>query len=234
MIAKPATKYVLFLAAVILPLALLTTGLAAAQQLRSNTEQGKDDSETLPASYYSDQANKTWALPPDDNPGVYAPNQPALAFSYYTVSGPELQPSNTANTQMYYANGCIYMSSGLGVGLLTGAGLHIPDGSVIKYIRLYYYDINNSASVDSFLTRYAPGSAASDRASAGSTNAFSAGSGFVVSNEITETVNNSVYAYHLYGWPDAAVSSLQVCGIRVAYYAPPQSIFGTALPFITR
>jgi hypothetical protein len=36
----------------------------------------------------------------------------------------------------------------------------------------------------------------------------------------------------LYGWPDSNTSSLQVCGIRVAYYAPnPTAIY---LPSIIR
>jgi hypothetical protein len=174
-------------------------------------------------------------MAPDDNipqsPGL-APSEPQATFTYYTVSGPELQPRTTTNVQVYNANGCIYMSTGTSTGLLTGTGLHIPDDSVIKYIRLYYNDTNASAGVDAFLTRYAPGSGTADLISTGSTNAYSGGYGFVVSNEITHTVNNDIYAYMLYGWPDANVSSLQVCGIRVAYYAPP--LFGLFLPSITR
>lgn len=231
---KAVKKYVLFFVALVLPVTLITSGLAAAQVIKTGTEEGKDIADTFSASYYSDQADVAGGLPPDDNPSVHAPNQPALTFSYYMVAGPEMHPRNTGNPQSYSSNGCIYMSSGTSTGLLTGSGLHIPDGSVIKYIRLYYHDSNASAGVDAFLTRYAPGSGTSDRVHTGSTNAFSGGYGFVVSTEITETVNNTAYAYHLYGWPDSAASSLQVCGIRVAYYAPPQSIFGVALPIVTK
>lgn len=231
---NPLVKYWRLFIAFVLPLALLTTGLAAAQHLKASTEDGKDGVENYSVSYYSDQAAITGGLPPDDNPPMNAPNQPALTFSYYMVAGPEMHPRSTSNIQTYSANGCIYMSTGANVGLLTGTSLHIPDDSVIKYIRLYYHDTNASAGVDAYLTRYAPGSATSDRLHTGSTNAFSGGYAFVVSAEITETVNNTIYAYHLYGWPDSNVSSLQVCGIRVAYYAPPQSIFGVALPIVTR
>lgn len=183
-------------------------------------ETGEAATETGKRAEQENQATYADGFAPDDNPPLEAPGATSATFSYYTVSGPELQPRTTTNTQVYNANGCIYMSTGTSTGLLTGTGLHIPDNSVIKYVRLYYNDTNASAGVDAFLTRYAPGSATSDRISTGSTNAFNGGYGFVVSNEITDTVDNTAYAYMLYGWPDTNVSTLQVCGIRVAYYAP--------------
>ena len=190
----------------------------------AGTETGEAPEFVSPQGYVDGMA-------PDDNISL-APNRPNLTFSYYTVSGPELQPRTTTNVQVYNANGCIYMSTGTSTGLLTGTGLHIPDDSIIKYIRLYYNDTNAAAGVDAFLTRYAPGSGTSDRISTGSTNAFNGGYGFVVSNEITDTVDNTAFAYMLYGWPDTNVSTLQVCGIRVAYYAPtPTSVF---LPSLSR
>jgi hypothetical protein len=54
----------------------------------------------------------------------------------------------------------------------------------------------------------------------------------VVSDEITETVNNASYAYTAYAWPDAASSTLQFCGLRVAYYAPYNA--AVFLPTIVR
>ncbi len=171
---------------------------------------------------------------PDDNPPVTAnsPSAPSAVFSYYTIVGPEMQPRTTANNQAYGSSGCSYMTSGTGTGLLSGSGLHIPDDSVIKYIRLYYYDINASAGVDAYLTRYAPGTSVSDLVFTGSTNAFAGGAGFVVSPEITETVNTAAYTYMLYGWPDSASNTLQYCGIRVAYYAP--TISSVYLPMLRR
>ncbi len=161
---------------------------------------------------------------PDDNPtaaDLAAGAAPAATFSYVTIAGAALQPRNSANDIVYASNGCSYMATGSSTGLLSVADFHIPDGSVIKYLRLYYYDTNAAAGVDGFLTRYAPGTATSDLISAGSSNAFTSGSGFVVSSEITETVNNASYSYVLIGWPDQASSTLRVCGLRVAYYAPP-------------
>lgn len=216
---------------VIAAVALTSVVWASAQSLQPSTEGQKDKSQIQPPSFTSDMLNKPGAFAPDDNRSAPdAPSAPAQTFSYYQVSGPELQPRTTTNVQVYGANGCVYMSTGTGTGLLTGTGMHIPDGSTIKYIRLYYNDTNASAGVDAFLTRYSPGAATSDLVSAGSTAAFSGGYGFVVSNEITEVVNNASYAYMLYGWPDTNASSLQVCGIRVAYYAPVT--FNVALPVV--
>jgi len=54
----------------------------------------------------------------------------------------------------------------------------------------------------------------------GSTDVYVGGYGFIVSAEITETVNNTIYAYTLIGWPDDINVANQICGLRVAYYAP--------------
>ncbi|HSQ25993.1 MAG TPA: hypothetical protein VLM80_02605 [Anaerolineales bacterium] len=234
MFKKSRTKFLPVFLAGILALTAITAGIAAAQQFGRSTEGDEVKPEIAPASFDSGLTNNPNVLPPDENSAVKSPNQPAVTFSYYTVSGPELQTRSTGNDQVYSANGCIYLSNGASTGLLTGTGLHLPDGAVIKYIRLYYNDTNNTASVDSYLTRYAPGSATVDLVFTGSTNAYNGGYGFVVSSEITETVNNSAYAYQLYGWPDSAASTLQVCGIRVAYYAPPSSVFGAALPLVVK
>ncbi len=169
---------------------------------------------------------------PDDNVPTDGASAPQQTFSYYMVSGPGLQPRSTANDQVYSSSGCSYMSTGSSTGLLTGTGMHLPNDSVIKFIRLYYYDTDASNGVDAFLTRYAPGSAVQDLVSTGSTNAFNSGSGFTVSTEITETVNAASYSYILYAWPDIASTALRYCGIRVAYYAPPYGL--SFLPSLNR
>jgi len=105
--------------------------------------------------------------------------------------------------------------------------LHIPDGSVIKYLRLYYNDTSATGNVAAYLTRYGAGTSTSDLVSVSSSG--SSGVGTVLSVEITHTVSNAAYAYTLIGWPGAATSQLQICGIRVAYYAPlPEVQFASA------
>ena len=156
---------------------------------------------------------------PDDNIPGEAANAPGAVFSYKFISSIELVPRNTANAKAYSGAGCSYMASGSNP-LLVGADVDLPHGSVIKFIRLYYNDTNASAGVDAALTQYSNGTSIKDLAFTGSTIAFNTGSGFAVSEEITETVNTATSSYVVYGWPDAAVGTLQFCAIRVAYYAP--------------
>ena len=65
----------------------------------------------------------------------------------------------------------------------------------------------------------------------GSTDAFNAGAGFVVSAEITHTVDNIKYAYTLIGWPDETNVANQICGLRIAYYLAQNNL--AFLPTIT-
>jgi hypothetical protein len=87
--------------------------------------------------------------------------------------------------------------------------------------------------VEGYITRYQPGVGTVDLVHTGSTDAYAGGYGFVVSSEITETVNNTAYAYTLIGWPDDANVNNQVCGLRVAYYAP-EIIRYTYLPALKK
>lgn len=205
-------------------------GIALGQQRAGAGETAVTDGGPPPAPDLAAFTSADWS---ESNPAPdeMSPRSPAATFSYYTVAGTTLAPRTSTNERAYGSTGCQYMTSGSGTGLIANTELHLPEGSVIKFIRVYYNDTNASGTVQGFLTRYAPGTAASDLVSASSTGSFSGGFGFTVSGEITETVNNASYAYTLIGWPSAASSTLQVCGIRVAYYAPNS---GTFLPVITR
>lgn len=155
---------------------------------------------------------------PDDNPPADAKARaPTLTFSYYTVSGATLRGRSSTAGHGYVGLGCTYATD---VDRLLNTELPIPDGATIKYLRVYYNDTNASASVQGYITRYQPGVGAIDLVTVGSTAAFAGGYGFTVSNEITEIANNTDYAYTLIGWPGLSSSTVQICGLRVAYYAP--------------
>ena len=172
---------------------------------------------------------------PDENlsdQGINSPNAPAATFRYYQVAGATLRGRNSTTGYIYDGVGCSHVSAGTGTGRILNTELPLPDGSVIKYLRVYYRDTNAANGVEGYITRYQPGTGTVDLIHAGSTDAFSSGYGFVVSAEITETVNNTPYAYTLIGWPDDANVNNQICGLRVAYYAP---FFGSYfLPVIKR
>ena len=108
--------------------------------------------------------------------------------------------------------------------------LPLPDGAIIKYLRVYYRDTNAANGVEGYITRYQPGVGTADLVHAVSSDAFVVGYGFVVSPEITEVVNNTVYAYTLIRWPDEVGVNNQICGVRVAYFPPPQGQLNPITP----
>ena len=148
----------------------------------------------------------------------------STTFSYYQVAGATLRGRSSTTAYSYDGSGCVHLTAGSVTTLILNTEAHIPDNAVIKYIRLYYNDTSATGNVLAYLTRYTPGSATDDLRFVGSTDAFAGGAGFVVSSEITETVNNANYAYTLIGWPSAPSAGLQVCGIRVAYFAPLNAV----------
>ena len=153
---------------------------------------------------------------------------PAATFSYYRLVGTGFNPRTTATTYAYSFNGCIYETGGTDNRFM--APLLIPDGSVIKYLRLYYNDTSAGTDLTAWLTRYQPGVTSEDLTVVAS--AGSAGYGTMLSSEITHTVDIDSWAYTIIVAPNANASSNSICGIRVAYYAP--SIFGAFLPMIQK
>jgi hypothetical protein len=131
---------------------------------------------------------------------------------------------------VYDGRGCVHVSGGTtGQNNILNTELHIPDGSVIKFLRLYYVDTSPTGSVTGYITYIDPATSVVDLVSAASVDI--PGSKFVVSREITHTVDNSRFAYTLIGWPSAPSVNLQVCGLRVAYYPPPGPVW---MPLIRR
>jgi len=189
---------------------------SAPQEGQSQTEGGESN---------PNQQEMPYGLAPDDNPTTLAPVAPEATFSYYIVSGATLR-SRSSNTTgyAYDGTGCTHTTFGTGIDRILNTELTLPDNAVIKYLRVIYKDFSAVGSVSGYVTRYEPGKAAQDLINVGSTNAFASGYGFSVSPEITHTVDNTTYAYTLIGWPSANSSELQICGLRVAYYAPVSNV----------
>ena len=100
--------------------------------------------------------------------------------------------------------GCSHVTVGTGTGRILNTELPLPDGSVIKYLHVYYRDTNAANGVEGYVTRYQPGTGTADLVHIGSTDAFVGGYGFVVSAEIIETVNNTI---NTLSWPAIAPSA---------------------------
>ena len=221
--------------AIALAAVLLVGGAVAAQRLIPSTEPGGQEFrefQIMPPSYDSAAPELSSDLPPDENPltgaGASAPLAPSLVFSYYMVSGTAMLPRNSSSGYGVSSHGCAYTLGAWSDPLVSE--LHLPQGSVIKYLRVYYEDTNSASGVRGYLARYTPGLATTDMANVGSSAVFNSGYGFVVSQELTETVNNSTYAYLLFGWPDEVGGLNKICGLRVAYYAPPG--FASFMPVV--
>jgi hypothetical protein len=166
----------------------------------------------------------------DDGPDARraTANAPAVSFSYFRLIGTAFNPRTSATTFAYGLNGCIYETGGTDNRFM--APLLIPDGSVIKFLRVYYDDTSAATNLTFYLTRYQPGVTSEDLTSVSSSG--SAGYGTVLSPQITHTVDLANWAYTLIVAPNGNTSANSFCGIRVAYYAP--SIFGVALPIIQK
>lgn len=166
---------------------------------------------------------------PDNGPDArHTANAPSATFSYYRLLGTAFNPRTSTTTFGYNFNGCIYESGGSDNRFM--APLLIPDGSVIKYLRIYYNDTSTTSDVTAWITRYEPGITSVDLTSVSSSG--SSGYGTTLSPEITDTVDLTNYAYTIIVAPNGNSISNTICGIRVAYYAPP--IFGTFLPVIQK
>ena len=182
----------------------------ALSQAQAATEGGASKtSEGQPSADSAADANP-------NTPNDVSPQNVQAVFSYYYVAGTTLQPRDSATTYDYSSVGCSYTTAG--TDRIMNTELHIPAGSIIKYLRIYYNDTSAAANVVGYITRYNAGTAADDVINVSSSG--SAGFGTALSAQITHTVDNTSYAYTLIGWPGASSSQVQICGLRVAYYAP--------------
>lgn len=166
--------------------------------------------------------------------------QGAVSFSYYYVPGSVLTARDTATNIDYSGTGCVFTTSG--ADRILNTQLQLPDGAEIKYLRLFYNDTNASFDVLGYISRYNAGTSTNDVVSVSSSG--SSGVGTALSAEICEPspcpmppavgqghiVDNFGFGYVLIGWPETSSSTVQVCGLRVAYYAPPTGTFHPLAP----
>lgn len=147
------------------------------------------------------------------------------ALSYFFVLGWQLIPRDSDLEYTHTRGGCIQVMSG-GRPYLTFP-LTIPEGSIIKYMRIYYRDVNVEHSMDVSLNRYQVGQTFEEITSLETTETEDT----LVSAELNEVVDGSEYQYSVDAeWLETG-ESLRICGVRVAYYDPFHAVF---LPLILR
>jgi hypothetical protein len=185
-------------------------------------------------------------LPPSSpsEAGVYTPsesgNEPPITVDsaginsvwpnlWYNVIGAAFIPSESTMAYSYGYYGCVQPLS-------TGwwrASVNLPDGAVIKYIYINYYNANPASTSTSvaIVTRYKYDGTSEDLVYVNSRPGTVTGAGyfFDLSAEVTFTVNNLSYGY-AFIWSGGTTQKL--CSIQVGYYPPP--LYITNLPFITK
>lgn len=137
----------------------------------------------------------------------------AQTFHYLNVAGSSFLPRDGNTTSKYEVAGCISLATGTNWFVYP---LQLPEGSLIKYVRVYYNDTHATANLDVALTRYAGNSEFLDEAffSTSGSNGFDS----ELSPQLNIVVDNQEFARQLLVRLGQSSSSLQFCGMRVAYY----------------
>lgn len=138
----------------------------------------------------------------------------AQSFSYLNVVGSSFVPRDSGTTATYRSAGCISRATGTNWFVYP---LQLPEGSRIKYIRVYYNDSSAAANLMAALTRYDGAGTNVDEVIF--TTDASSGFGSYLSPETSVVVNNSEYATQLLVSFQESSSTLQFCGMRVAYFS---------------
>ena len=136
---------------------------------------------------------------------------------YYNVAGSALRPRDSSVEWATGPNGgCLYQATGSNYSIYN-IHLEIPDGARIEFLRLYFYDANSSYST-AFLTRYNGAGGIVDITTVSSEG--DSGYGSTLSAEMAHIVDNVNNSYVLNWRPNLNGSTMQLCGLRVAYRLP--------------
>lgn len=138
-------------------------------------------------------------------------------YYYYHAAGSVFRPRDSSvNWGNDSSGGCVYLVSG-DTGVVFNIPLDIPHGVRIEYLRIYYYDTSALTS-EAWVTQYDDEGGIYDVAYVAS--AGNAGYGTQLSDYLTHIVDLTNYSYVLNWRPNATGSTMQLCGLRVAYRLP--------------
>ena len=157
------------------------------------------------------------------------PNQPQAGTAYLHLSGSSFIQMYSDVDYTYYSGGCVYHSAGSASHTFMNLGLILPSGSRIKSLRFYFYDTSASDSTLR-LRQMNDGDEWVDVASLNSTG--TGGLSYVSTSSLDYLIDYTNYSYVLQYQGNVIGSTMRFCGVRIGY-APP-SIFGVALPLVTK
>jgi hypothetical protein len=146
-------------------------------------------------------------------------------FDYRFVAGSSLHSADYTMREDYQPGACISVVDA--ADQFLNVGLQLPDGVRIDYLRLFFNDINTTYDGTASIRKYDGAGGTIEITSVSS--AGSAGFGTTLSAYVGHVVNNADGGYVLNWLAGTTGSSMQLCGLRIAYRLPATSTF---LPLI--
>ena len=149
---------------------------------------------------------------------IRAMPEPTAGQEFVRIAGSTFTPRDSTTTFSYSGGGCMQRNSNVGDSWFTHE-LQLPEGALIDFLRVYFYD--NSASYDIFSELWAFDGAGgttliAEADSSGTPGYSSAGSDFFA--HVVDNINQSLV---LVASIQAGVgSALQLCGVRIRYQLP--------------
>lgn len=158
----------------------------------------------------------------------HSPEAPDVLVSW-RVAGSALKPrTSDVSYAVNDQGGCTYVTSGDSYSVWNIQPM-LPQGAVVDTLRMYFLDTSGSNSSAWFTVYNQYGAIVSEWPVSSSGNS---GNGFNTSSLINHTIDYSQYSYLLNWRPIVTGTTMQLCGLRIFYTAPP---FGLAfLPDVTR
>ena len=161
------------------------------------------------------------AGPEDVGPEVAAPNQSYNAT--VRISGSALKPreSYVEWSGVSGAGGCIYATSGNPLAVLS-TPVYLPEGSTIRYFRMYYNDQNVDTDASAWLTAYDLYGMVDVEWGVSTSGT---GKTYVTTEQLDHEIDYSLHSYMINWRPYELGSDMQVCGFRIYYAAPPGAVY---------
>jgi hypothetical protein len=157
------------------------------------------------------------------------PDAAQAATVYLHLSGSSFIQMYSDVDYTYSSGGCVYHSAGSASHTFMNLGLILPSGSRIKSMRFYF---NDTSTLNSTLRlrQMDDGDNWSDVATLTSTG--TAGLGYVSISNLDYLIDYTNYSYVIQYQGNVIGATMKFCGVRIGY--SPPSIFGVAMPFITK
>ena len=160
------------------------------------------------------------AVAAPSSPVAPQPDQAAgTAYSYLWIIGSTFHPVETATTYSYPGGGCISKTGGSSP-LFTHKAV-LPEGAVVRYLRLYFYD-NSTSSIWAAVTTYdGLGNYSYNGSTIYSTDDFPGSYASILSPLLSYPVNQYASAISVTAnLGEQNDSNLRFCGVRIAYDEP--------------